>query len=67
MKLRDPLLRGVYAFGFSTPSAIQQRAIMPITQGGCQGQGCRVATSLRLLFPPASHAMQLNTAATPGQ
>ena len=33
MKLRDPLLRGVYAFGFSTPSAIQQRAILPITQG----------------------------------
>ena len=36
MKLRDPLLRGVYAFGFSTPSAIQQRAILPITQGMCQ-------------------------------
>ena len=33
MKIRDPLLRGVYAFGFEKPSAIQQRAILPITQG----------------------------------
>lgn len=37
MKIRDPLLRGVYAFGFEKPSAIQQRAILPITQGGPRG------------------------------
>ena len=33
MKLRDELLRGIYAYGFDRPSAVQQRAIVPITQG----------------------------------
>uniref|UniRef100_A0A7S0QCE9 RNA helicase n=1 Tax=Cryptomonas curvata TaxID=233186 RepID=A0A7S0QCE9_9CRYP len=33
MKLREDLLRGVYAYGFEKPSAIQQRAIIPMTQG----------------------------------
>lgn len=33
MGIRDALLRGVYAFGFEKPSAIQQRAILPISQG----------------------------------
>ena len=28
MNLRDDLLRGIYAFGFEKPSAIQQRAIV---------------------------------------
>ena len=28
--LRDDLLRGIYAYGFEKPSAIQQRGIMPI-------------------------------------
>eukprot|EP00049_Salpingoeca_infusionum_P017573 m.353502 g.353502 ORF g.353502 m.353502 type:complete len:397 (-) comp16780_c0_seq1:232-1422(-) len=31
--LRDDLLRGIYAYGFVKPSAIQQRAIKPITKG----------------------------------
>ena len=30
MKLRDELLRGIFAYGFEKPSAIQQRAIMPV-------------------------------------
>jgi translation initiation factor 4A len=30
MKLRDELLRGIYAYGFEKPSAIQQRAIKPM-------------------------------------
>jgi translation initiation factor 4A len=30
MDLREDLLRGVFAYGFETPSAIQQRAIKPI-------------------------------------
>ena len=29
MKLREELLRGIYAYGFEKPSAIQQRAIVP--------------------------------------
>ncbi|RXK40646.1 ATP-dependent RNA helicase eIF4A [Tremella mesenterica] len=33
MDLKAELLRGVYAYGFERPSAIQQRAIMPIITG----------------------------------
>merc|ERR1712127_83215 len=33
MSLTDDLLRGIYAYGFEKPSAIQQRAIMPILAG----------------------------------
>ncbi len=29
MKLREALLRGIYAYGFERPSAIQQRGIIP--------------------------------------
>ncbi|KAF8913756.1 DEAD-domain-containing protein [Gymnopilus junonius] len=31
--LKEPILRGIYAYNFEKPSAIQQRAILPITQG----------------------------------
>ena len=31
--LRSELLKGIYAYGFEKPSAVQQRAIMPILQG----------------------------------
>jgi translation initiation factor 4A len=33
MGLKTELLRGIYAMGFERPSAIQQRAILPIIQG----------------------------------
>jgi len=33
MDLKDNLLRGIFAYGFEKPSAIQQRAIMPIIRG----------------------------------
>lgn len=33
MNLPEDVLRGIYAYGFEHPSAIQQRAIRPITQG----------------------------------
>jgi translation initiation factor 4A len=33
MDLHDNLLRGIFAYGFEKPSAIQQRAIKPMTQG----------------------------------
>jgi len=33
MMLKDHLLRGIYAYGFEKPSAIQQRGIMPILAG----------------------------------
>lgn len=32
MGLREDLLRGIYAYGFEKPSAIQQRAILPIVK-----------------------------------
>ena len=35
MNLKPELLRGVYAYGFERPSAIQQRAIMPVIKGAC--------------------------------
>ena len=33
MKLREEILRGIYAYGFEKPSAIQQKAIVPISMG----------------------------------
>eukprot|EP00730_Choanoeca_flexa_P004304 TRINITY_DN11657_c0_g1_i4.p1 TRINITY_DN11657_c0_g1~~TRINITY_DN11657_c0_g1_i4.p1 ORF type:complete len:405 (+),score=143.89 TRINITY_DN11657_c0_g1_i4:94-1308(+) len=33
MKLKEELLRGIYAYGFEKPSAIQQRAILPCIEG----------------------------------
>ena len=30
LNLREDLLRGVYAYGFDKPSAVQKRAILPI-------------------------------------
>lgn len=33
LKLREDLLRGIYAYGFEKPTAIQQRAIKPICKG----------------------------------
>ncbi|KAJ1636726.1 eukaryotic initiation factor 4A-III [Pavlovales sp. CCMP2436] len=33
MGLREDLLRGIYAYGFERPSAIQQRALIPIVRG----------------------------------
>jgi translation initiation factor 4A len=33
MSLREELLRGIYAYGFEKPSAIQQRAIVPCVKG----------------------------------
>ncbi|KAF7977185.1 hypothetical protein HWV62_45138 [Athelia sp. TMB] len=33
MELKPELLRGVYAYGFERPSAIQQRAIVPVVKG----------------------------------
>lgn len=33
MRMREDLVRGIYAYGFEKPTAIQQRAIKPITKG----------------------------------
>ena len=33
MGLNDSLLRGIYAYGFETPSPIQKKAIVPMING----------------------------------
>ncbi|XP_021687703.2 eukaryotic initiation factor 4A-III homolog isoform X2 [Hevea brasiliensis] len=33
MGIKNDLLRGIYAYGFEKPSAIQQRAVMPLIKG----------------------------------
>jgi len=33
MSLREDLLRGIYAYGFEKPSAIQQRSVRPVVKG----------------------------------
>lgn len=33
MGLNEALVRGIYAYGFERPSAVQQRAIVPILKG----------------------------------
>lgn len=33
MDLKEQLIRGIYQYGFEKPSAIQQRAIVPIIKG----------------------------------
>ena len=33
MDLNENLLRGIYAYGFEKPSAIQQRAVKPLLSG----------------------------------
>ncbi|XBJ05910.1 hypothetical protein VPH35_024601 [Triticum aestivum] len=33
MGIREDLLRGIYGYGFEKPSAIQQRAVVPIIAG----------------------------------
>jgi len=33
MGLKEELLRGIYAYGFEKPSAIQQRGILPVVSG----------------------------------
>lgn len=58
LHLKDDLLRGIYAYGFEKPSAIQQRAIRPILRGrdvmaqsqsGTGKTGCFGISALQLL------------------
>lgn len=58
MELREDLLRGIYAYGFEKPSAIQQRGIKPIllghdtiaqAQSGTGKTGCFAVSSLQKL------------------
>lgn len=68
MKLKPPVLRGVYSLGFDKPSAIQQRCIVPITTGrdvlaqaqSGTGKTAMIAiTSLQLAAPSVPHVQVL--------
>ena len=53
LELPEELLRGIYAYGFEKPSAIQQRAIKPTMLGRdliAQAQSGTVRSHPRILF-----------------
>ena len=52
MQLKEELLRGIYAYGFEKPSAIQQRAILPCVKGHdviAQAQSGEICTLIFIL------------------
>ena len=56
MNLCEDLLRGIYAYGFEKPSAIQQRAIVP-----CIAVSLRIsAWFLSFYGPKCSHTILQN-------
>uniref|UniRef100_A0A8D0FE04 RNA helicase n=1 Tax=Strix occidentalis caurina TaxID=311401 RepID=A0A8D0FE04_STROC len=55
MQLAEALLRGIYAYGFEKPSAIQQRAILPCIKGE-PAPYCRSALSLTHSAPWLPHS-----------
>ena len=66
MDLKDDLLRGIYAYGFEKPSAIQQRGIMPILAGHdsiCQAQSGTGKTATFSISVLQSISMQPHTQA----
>ena len=57
MNLKESLLRGIYAYGFEKPSAIQQRAIIPCIKAYdtiAQAQSGTGKTSHICYFHPAT-------------
>ena len=54
MNLKEELLRGISAYGFERPSAIQQRAILPVIKGHDVMFRARRALARRLPSPSPS-------------
>lgn len=55
MNLKEELLRGIYAYGFERPSAIQQRAILPCIKEHdviAQAQSGKLIRIVLSAFPP---------------
>lgn len=50
MVLKETLLRGIYAYGFEKPSAIQQRAIIPCIKGIVHQEVKLLMNSVRTVF-----------------
>lgn len=62
MNLKEELLRGIYAYGFEKPSAIQQRAILPCIRGKQAGRPDRIAWhSAPPLLPPTDRSQFLHS------
>ena len=67
MSLREELLRGIYAYGFEKPSAIQQRAIVPCIKGhdviaqAQSGTGKTATFSIAILQQVSSELLLLET------
>lgn len=67
LKLREPLLRGLYAFGFVKPSAVQARAFAPILAGrdviaqaqSGTGKTAMIAVSALQLAAPSTRDVQV--------
>ncbi|KAI7727730.1 hypothetical protein M8C21_005989 [Ambrosia artemisiifolia] len=59
MGLQENLLRGIYAYGFEKPSAIQQRGIVPFTKGLDQLDYTVVECQALVLAPTRELAQQI--------
>lgn len=53
MGLKEEILRGIYGYGFTKPSAIQAKGILPVIQG--HDTIAQVSTNLDFETPPASN------------
>lgn len=53
MGLKDDLMRGIFAYNFEKPSAIQQRAILPIVSNRDVIAQAQVSLSFILSYPQA--------------
>jgi len=61
MNLKEDLLRGIFAYGFEKPSAIQQRAIMPVIKGNDVIAQAQSGTGKTATFSiSALHTIDLN-------
>jgi len=64
MDLKDDLLRGIYSYGFEKPSAIQQRAILPLSKGrhiiaqAQSGTGKTATFTIALIVAPTRELAQ---------
>merc|ERR1711874_956292 len=69
MNLKEELLRGIYAYGFEKPSAIQQRAIVPCIKGMdviAQAQSGTGGTSVKEDMRKLDHGQHI-VVGTPGR
>jgi translation initiation factor 4A len=73
MGLKEEVLRGIYGYGFTKPSTIQQRGILPVIQGhdtiaqaqsGTGKTGAFTISTLQVIDSASSHIQGLIVAPT---